>query len=551
MFEELPVPVAREPTDEWYAAYVPPPMDLGPVTDPGLWAALRDGENAADRCEEALASSARARAAIELGIAEGLEMLQKGERLASLGYHLGDYAREVLGIAPRTAWELARLARQLRDRPILRRAVRDGVVKRSAAEAVLPVARGAAEGYWVCRARVLSVRRLAAEVANARANPGEAEEELLRFRAECTPEQRAVVDEALALAGEVLPGSTRGQRLEAMAQEFIAGAAELPKDPSPAARAAFRPLGESAERREARCAQLETETERWSILTGVPDWEVPEVRFGERDAARDIDRELRKLARLRRGWDDRIGRLGRMVKQARIHISSGFADFRQYCKERLGLAPRTIEQRVALEKRLWELPALRQARDDGLNYEKLRALARLEDRHVSRWIPRARQVTAIALRREIDDRAERQLSAQGKLGAVMPATAAEVLATAIDTVRALAGCALPTGKCLAYVAQHFIDTWGPLVKGPSTLSQKVRERDRGRCLVPGCSHAAMHAHHRQPRAQGGTDDLWNLVSLCVYHHIRCVHAGHLQVHGSAPDALRWELGGAPFTGMPG
>jgi hypothetical protein len=58
----------------------------------------------------------------------------------------------------------------------------------------------------------------------------------------------------------------------------------------------------------------------------------------------------------------------------------------------------------------------------------------------------------------------------------------------------------------------------------------------------------MHAHHGKPRGRGGPDELWNLLSLCVFHHLRCIHEGWLRVYGRAPDALRWELAGRAWTG---
>jgi len=60
--------------------------------------------------------------------------------------------------------------------------------------------------------------------------------------------------------------------------------------------------------------------------------------------------------------------------------------------------------------------------------------------------------------------------------------------------------------------------------------------------VPGCSRAAVHAHHIIPRSQGGTDDPENLVSLCAAHHLHGIHGGRMRVTGTAPDKLVWEFG---------
>ena len=74
-------------------------------------------------------------------------------------------------------------------------------------------------------------------------------------------------------------------------------------------------------------------------------------------------------------------------------------------------------------------------------------------------------------------------------------------------------------------------------------------RDGYRCAVPGCtSRRNLHDHHVTFRSAGGSDGPANRVTLCAFHHQRCLHVGLLRVRGSAPDALVFELGlrpGAP------
>jgi hypothetical protein len=77
----------------------------------------------------------------------------------------------------------------------------------------------------------------------------------------------------------------------------------------------------------------------------------------------------------------------------------------------------------------------------------------------------------------------------------------------------------------------------------------VVERDGWRCAVPGCtSRRNLHDHHLEFRSAGGSDAPENRVTLCSFHHLRCLHAGLLRVRGRAPDDLIFELGlrpGAP------
>src|SRR3954468_12829724 len=123
-------------------------------------------------CDEAarlvdwlFARVARGRGALDVAMGEGLHALGQGDRTLRLGYSgIGDYARERLGIAASTAVKMARLARALRERPVLRYAVRSGDITARKAEVIVSVAGGDAEAAWVERARTETVRALAAAV---------------------------------------------------------------------------------------------------------------------------------------------------------------------------------------------------------------------------------------------------------------------------------------------------------------------------------------------------------------------------------------------------
>ena len=73
---------------------------------------------------------------------------------------------------------------------------------------------------------------------------------------------------------------------------------------------------------------------------------------------------------------------------------------------------------------------------------------------------------------------------------------------------------------------------------PPRLRRQVLAREAGRCGNPRCGHQADHSHHIVFRSQGGKTDLANQVAVCVTCHA-LVHAGLLQVAGSADDGLRW------------
>ncbi len=158
-------------------------------------------------------------------------------------------------------------------------------------------------------------------------------------------------------------------------------------------------------------------------------------------------------------------------------------------------------------------------------------------------------MTVIFLRRKLEEAEDRQMRARGQFGAVVPKRVGQLLGVAIQAVRTLAGAPISPGSCLAVIAWHFLDVWGPPSR-PKTSSQKIRQRDDWQCTVPGCSHSAVHAHHLVYLSQGGhRTEPGNQTGACAFHH-KCIHDGRLEVYGTAPEGLTWLLGGKVFDGRP-
>jgi len=590
-----------------------------------------------------LARVARGRSALDAGLCEGLAALSVGDRLLRLGFSgVGDYGRERLGLSARTAQALARLGAALGERPLLRQAVRRGELGLRAAQEVLPVAVGEAEAAWVARARSVTVRALLAEVraelrgrdaterglrpgeaarleatgseVARRDDPGGAEpglhveagdpgdgEPWQPVELTVTPAARAAAEEALELAGRVLgEGAPRWQRLEAIAQEYLGAHGDDEPDAElvEATLAAWRgerleaaavagPAGGAGEAgwREALEAALEQETARWAYLEAVPAVEAPaplEVRWVGAGGPALLDEHLRRLAGLRSAWDALLGHLALLVRMLGLWRTAGFASFAHYCRERLRLGVRSVEQRVALERRLHQLPALREAMAEGrLSAEQARLVAGVADEETApAWIDRASGLTCLALRRELEAReelegqallaeqAQAKLEQSGQPAAGdaaqtraaeaasgtgptawrvrVPVRVAALLAAAFRaaqrTARLSEGRWLDPSECLERVSRHFVRAWGDLPRARSSPQRRALRRDDHRCQVPGCSRAAVHAHHVLFRSRGGGDEEQNLVSLCAAHHLHGVHRGLVRVWGQAPHRLRWTLG---------
>src|SRR5712664_2818629 len=183
------------------------------------------------------------------------------------------------------------------------------------------------------------------------------------------------------------------------------------------------------------------------------------------------------------------------------------------------------------------IPLLRRAlREKRISYEKARIIARHADgEEVQGWIEKAETMTSVALRRAMQDKDEAQMCARGTFTVWMPVSVAEIVKAAFRAARAAAKRWLGAGECLVTLAEHFVDTWRRQLKQANTLQRRIRARDRHFCQVPGCSRAAVHAHHIKPRSQGGSDDPENLISLCTLCRAR--HKAHYAEWWIMPRAI--------------
>ncbi len=100
-----------------------------------------------------------------------------------------------------------------------------------------------------------------------------------------------------------------------------------------------------------------------------------------------------------------------------------------------------------------------------------------------------------------------------------------------------------------HLARH---AWRHAAKAmPRHPHQRVLERDRYTCQVPGCSQRAVEVHHIDFRSHGGTDEVENLLCLCHSHHRHGVHEGRLRIHGRVTeerDELTFDLPFATYQG---
>ncbi len=493
--------------------------------------------------DEALVPVARGCGVLELATGVALDRLFRGDRLAQLGCSReADYARERIGVPPSTMFQWVRLARELKHRPLLRAAVSAGLVSTRKALAVLPLAVGDLEAAWTEAAMRITLREIESAVkAAGRESPEE------RFECESivlpmTPEQQARLDAALALAKESIgPEARRWQCVEAMCQEWLSdhgergGVAERGPAPPP-------------DPREARILerQLAALGEAIGLVREVGKGPLPDDALG-------LHALVLRLLAARRRHDEAFGILALRARDGWTDAALGYRSFAEYCEERLGMRAATVRQRIWLERRMQDLPPLRDALRSGrLTYSKALAVARhatpfdLDDR-----IARAAATTCQQTEREGEAEEERKNRGAGVRKLWAPKDAAETVREAIGSAQAWSrgerGLEIGEGEALAVIADHFVRTCEAHM--PPGQRERIDKRRRhvlmrkaGLCAVPGCSRAAVHCHHIVFRSRGGTDDVTNLLGLCPTHHLHGIHLGYLEVTGRAGERLRWKLG---------
>jgi hypothetical protein len=123
-----------------------------------------------------------------------------------------------------------------------------------------------------------------------------------------------------------------------------------------------------------------------------------ESKWGDNEAAerrvdfREVDRQLRRLAKTRSGLDSVEARWLREADAGRIWRDLGFATALEYLEDVFGYAPRTAIERVRVAKALGELPAIdRELADGALSYSAARELTRVAAAdNEQQWLDRAR-----------------------------------------------------------------------------------------------------------------------------------------------------------------
>jgi len=548
-----------------------------------------------ERTEErlaCLAASAGSLRRVLASIAARLLGTRAYERLCYA--RLVDYATERPGVSARQLQELARVHRVLEDLPLLERALVANALPWSKVRLVARVATVESVADWIARARQASCRRLEQEVReNGAAPAGKPEESVLRRRIalRCTP----AVCEKWMVAREIAE-RVAGQRLrqdEVLELVAAEGFSELSIDPTLAGRPDDPPRGRwrdaSAVRSEAAVAG-----ERMRARA-LPEAVATLARGLEDVDAYELDRRLRRAVRLEQTLDAEMAPLLRAVRSAEYEWRHDHRPLAAYAPDDLGMSARKARALLRLERAGDVCPQLRAAYRGGqLSWVKAQCLIPLlllplEGDWRSAWVDWAARVTLRRLAADVERAlllraghhqawqrckfhphrvqdpippGERQLCAPDvdleatrQLAWRVPHDVALLFTSVLETARSRIRSerkGLATGGTDGEVFDALLDlalrAWTSRDPG-ARRADPVVERDGYHCAVPGCtSRRNLQDHHVRFRSAGGSDAASNRITLCAFHHQRCLHAGRLRITGRAPDRLVFELGCRPGRG---
>jgi hypothetical protein len=551
------------------------------------WDSSSAGADASDRTEDRLARLSGAVGPLRrvlAAIAGRLVATKAHERLCYA--RLADYARERPGVSARQIQELARVHRAFAELPALERALLSNELPWSKLRLVARVAGEADVDAWIARARSVSTRRLEQDVReHARSiDCDDLDEELpdTRVTVHCTPAVREKWSLVRELAEYVAGGRLRAaEALELVAAEAFStisidpALAEPLSEPPAWRRCDAARSPERAAERVARAFTRDLPLSVTALATGL-----------EEADAFELDRRLRRAVRLEQTLDAAIAPLLRAVTSAGHEWSGEYQTLAAYARDQLGMSVGKARALLRLERAGDVCPELRVAYRCGrLSWVKAQCLLPLLLLEIPgewrpAWVAWAARVTVRRL--ELDVRralllraghhfawqrckfhpekaqdpippAERQLcapevdsEATQQLEWRVPREVAWLFHAVRETLRArfrsASGRLLRDGEVFEALLDCALLAWtlrDPRAERPDP----VMVRDGYRCAVPGCtSRRNLHGHHVEFRSAGGSDALCNRVTLCAFHHQRCLHAGLLRVRGRAPDGLVFELG---------
>ena len=326
---------------------------------------------------------------------------------------------------------------------------------------------------------------------------------------------------------------------------------------------------------------------------------------------REIDRQLRSIAKRRAGLDVEEARWLREAEKQRIWRKLGFSTVLEYLEDVFGYAPRTAMERLRVAKELGELRGLEEelrhgrmswsaakelsrvmtpateaawlARARGKNLRDIEELVAGRKKgddpnapqdpelmtrrfvvelppHVDALVHQCRAAAADELGHHIDDVAFIEMLCrnflQPNVASDRPPSPAHrvVIHRCDDCSRAWQdsrGRRVPIEADATRLAECDADLVEEDGKTTKSIPQRVRKhvwaRDRGRCRVPGCRATRNLDIHHIIHRAHGGDHEPSNLLVMCSGHHQLLHDGRLSISGRAPDELRFERDGKPLS----
>lgn len=266
-----------------------------------------------------------------------------------------------------------------------------------------------------------------------------------------------------------------------------------------------------------------------------------------------LDARLRRLTRTKQTMAEPFGRMLRAFRQSGLWAVLAFRSFEEYARERLGLAPRTVRERLWLARKCEEMPQLREALETGeLSLAKALLVAKgASPLNVQEKIEKAKDRPHEKVERETRKEEERRDSAADRIRLWGPTEAMELVRESIASAQAWSkanGREIDEGSALKLTAVYFLLLWKEHEKARGRRRPRARVlsilRKDGRCEMPRCTNPVEHLHHLKFRSRGGGDEVTNILGVCSKHH-GAIHAGLIRVTGRSGDRVVFT-----FTGFP-